>query len=625
MRVTKNVLWLILPSVGVLFVHFFVGLVLPGISFSSESAIHGILKTLWTVEAALAGGLLILTFFAIESFSRMNPIEATLSRFHRAIAIFPVFGGLLAVLIGTGLAVVLTLPGRLAGVPPMPGLQWFLVLDFVLFVAMAFEIVWLIRAVIRYSVPSAVALFNDAVARDGTTHVATHEFQEMLDKTPDLPPSTFDREWARLSHAFYDIHDRAEAALHKQDLPDIESAINFYKAVAEAWSEARRQSEIAFNIGDKDPDWPRIPKPLISLTRPLDRMFSDLNDLIVSNIGSYPSRGYKWLLGWPVNELSLAVTHMDHLLFQKVLELYEALYVSLSTRKSFDIADEIITTWRDSWQGPEQLMVHHFRRGLDPASDDSTRHIIDYVRQLYDSNYCLTGLAFSTSHDQGAGNLIASHSTVQNLLWRVDAREYNFSGDSRERKALFDNERRLGMLLLLGVATGEWWNGRCDVRPLNYLIEKAYTNTGSTSEDFSLTTDLSEASQHWTDRMENKDYPAWLWRWIDRCPHELTFPGEGFGGMLDGPDLLSIGILLVMSRMAQKEGQEVLRKNNLPLMVPHSFDYVVRHMRDDLDRWKGLVCGESLCAILATWKTSKKQKVKKRVSKRSSPPREPNS
>jgi hypothetical protein len=585
------------------------GIILPGISFSSESAIHDILKTLWTVEAALAGGLLILTFFAIESFSRMNPIEVTLERFHQTIAIFPVFGGLLAVLIGTGLAVFLTLPHRLAGVPPMPGLQWFLVLDLILFVAMAFEIGWLIKAVIRYSVPSAVAFFNDAVARDGTKYVAIHEFQEMLDKTPDLQPSKFKQEWARLSHAFYDIHDRAEAALHKQDLPDIESAINFYKAVAEAWSEARRQSEIAFDIGDKEPDWPRMPKPLISLTRPLDRMFSDLNDLIVSNISSYPNRGYKWLLGWPVNGLSLAVAHTDHLLFQKVLELYETLYVSASTRKSFDIADEIITSWRESWQGPEKLMVYHFRRGLDPASDDSTKHIIDYVRQLYDSNYCLTGLAFSTSHDHGAGNLIASHSTVQNLLWRVDAKEYNFSGDSKERKALFDKERRLGILLLLGVATGEWWNGRCDVHSLNYLIQKAYSTTGSTSEDFSSTTDLSEASQDWTDRMENKYYPPWLWRWIDRCPHELAFPGKGFGGILDGPELLSIGILLVMSQMAQKEGQYVLRKNKLPLKLPHSFDYVVRHMSDDLDRWKDLVCGESLSAILSTWKTSKKRKV----------------
>jgi hypothetical protein len=193
----------------VLFVHPLVGLALLSISFSSESAIHDLLKTLWTVEAALAGGLLILTFFAVESFSRMNPIEVTLARFHETIAIFPVFGGLLAVLIGTGLAVVLALPRRLVGVPTMPGLQWFLVLDLILFVTMAIEIGWLIRAVIRYSVPSAVAPFNDAVARGGTKHVAIHEFQEMLDQTPDLPPLKFKREWARLSHAFYDIHDRA--------------------------------------------------------------------------------------------------------------------------------------------------------------------------------------------------------------------------------------------------------------------------------------------------------------------------------------------------------------------------------------------------------------------------------
>lgn len=119
-------------------------------------------------------------------------------------------------------------------------------------------------------------------------------------------------------------------------------------------------------------------------------------------------------------------------------------------------------------------------------------------------------------------------------------------------------------------------------------------------------TDLGEASQRGTESVKNKDYPAWVWRWIDLCPHELTFPGEGIGGMLDGPELLSIGILLVMSRMVQQDGQEVLRNNNSPLVVPNSFDYVVKRMRDDLDRWKGLVCEESLCTILSNWNTSNK-------------------
>ncbi|MFC1962775.1 hypothetical protein ACFLWB_02115 [Chloroflexota bacterium] len=616
---TKNVLWLILPSVGILSVHFFVGLVLPGISFSSESAIHDILKTLWMVEAALAGGLLILTFFAIESCGRMNPIEVTLARFQQAIAVYPVFGGLLAVLVGTGLAVVLTLPGHLAGITPMPGLQWFLVLDFLLFGVMAFTIGWLISVVIRYSVPSGVAYFNDVVARDGTTHVASYEFQEMLDKTPDLPASTFRREWVQLAHAFRDIHYRADAALHKQDLPDVEAAINFYRAVLEAWSEARQRCGIVFNIGENDSDWPHMPKALTAITRPLDRIFSDLSELILSNIDSYPSRGYKWLLSWPVNGLSTAVAHEDHLVFQRILELYEGLYVSINSRKSFEIAEEIITMWRDSWQGPEQLMVINLRRGLDPASDDSARHMIDYVRQLYDSNYCLTGLAFSSTHDRGAGNLIASHRTVQNLLWRVDAIEYKFSESTKERKALFDNERKMGMLMLLGLAAGEWWNGRCDVFPLNYLIETACTTRDASSEDFWSMADLGKASRYGTKRVEDKVYPPWLWRWIAHCPHSLTFPGESFSGMLEGSDLLSIGILLVMGRLAQQGGDEVLGEHVPPLVVPYSFDDVVGRMSGDLDRWSNLVCGESLCMILKALKTNKKRKVRKRARKRSVP------
>jgi len=612
---TKNVLWLVLPSVAVLIVHFLVGFALPSISFSSTSAIHDILKTLWTVEAALAGGLMILTFFVIESFSRMNPIEVTLHRFYRVIAIYPVFGGLLAVLVGTGLAAILTLPGQLVGMPLMPGLQWFLILDFVLLVGMAVAIGWLVRAVIRYSAPSAVADLNDAVARDGTTCVATHEFQKMLNKTPDVPASKMDREWKQLSHAFSDVHDRAEAALHKQDLPDVESAINFYSTVAEAWSEARHRCGIAFNIGEGSSDWPQMSGRLTVLTRPLERLFLDLNDLISSHIHSYPSRGYEWLLRWPVYGLSLAMAYEDHLLFQKTLELYEAIYASTTSRKSLDIADEIVTIWRDSWHGPERLMMNNLRIGVDPASDDSTQHVIDYARQLYDSSYCLTGLAFSTAHDRGAGDLIASHNTVQNLLWRVDAAVYEFSGNAGERKALFDNERRLGMLLLLGVATGEWWNGRCDVQALNYLIRTACTTKGSPSEDFLSMADLSEASQHGTERVESKDYPAWFWRWIEHCPHTLTFPGGGFSSWVDGSELLSIGILLVMSRLVQQDGQEVLRTGNLPLVLPHSFHYVVERMRGDLNQWKGLVCGESLCTILATWNASNKHKGRKRMGK----------
>jgi hypothetical protein len=116
-----------------------------------------------------------------------------------------------------------------------------------------------------------------------------------------------------------------------------------------------------------------MPKPLISLTRPLDRVFSDLHDLIASNIDNYPSRGYKWLLRWPVNGLSFATAYSDHLLFQRILELYESLCVSMTMRKSFDVAEEIITIWRDSWEGPEKLMVHNLRTGVDPKSDDSTR------------------------------------------------------------------------------------------------------------------------------------------------------------------------------------------------------------------------------------------------------------
>ncbi len=462
---------------------------LPALSVSTAnggplSQLSGAMSQLWVIEATVLGAVLVAMFFAFTSVKESDPPSATLDAlladigFNWTLAVFT------SALVGSCLTTLMLQVQDWAWPITAPSVGALPLLDFALFAAVVYALIFIVSKSVKYLYPSAIHGLTLQRARRLAAAVASFEHKQEAQpsrlvtsadgflsfETHEIPPPP---EVGQMRLLFSELEERGSRAIVADDPERLYDLLDVLREALRSHYQPEGRADLARTFHESPLDEQSMLSSDMSFPvtpGAVERIIA----MVLHEFNPGPSARCTFPIVWFPFSIWADGREMDsHRLARLGLELAAKTYWAAASKSAHTTLNEWIRIWREHPHGPESYITNMARPALqeNSADDKVVLHHLLSAHEIFQCSATSMCLALLRKERNGFFEILNSIRDVENVFWPVKDKEYEFSPLAKALLRDIDQVEIQSLLILAGFAGVRHHNGD-DLKPeLDYLFE----------------------------------------------------------------------------------------------------------------------------------------------------------